>query len=1142
MSLSSPLTAVIVAVLLSSSSGLISSVHSESHGGDGASNSVLRWEILTNQNFSSDIQLHHHIFLIVTVPWSGESRSLMKELPFAMDQEKHTFDGLKLRFLFRNNERMLADALGAAEGITIFYYRQTVSYKYQGRLRMENILSSVRHAMSVLPEELPLKNLNTQEDLRAFLDSTDKSLLLLEFCGWTQKLLAKSHNNITKGFSENYAGTSYSKETDVTVALKDREEQKVINAPFCSLDQAMEDANFQCDAADDGIFGIPKPYAFGIMNDNIHLNSDTMGYGDWCSCRFDQFQLFEKFLPNFLSLAREYFLPPERLRFGVVRDKSLLPLLNVKPSCSWVLTLHLAGCPNCSKVLEDVNDLRTVVHTQSAYLSELQDDSNYVEPALPENMPSVLLFIDRSSLSSQIREESSRVLGIFRELASSYQNSDRAVKRTIVKSTMGLGGETSSPSMMTTKQPRSLLLPGNQNINHKDKVSVMIMKDGKHVNIEHLASELEGSSLQEILTKILQKQKELKLSSLVKDAGFQLLSEDMHINYADAIPAQSEVHSGKVLGLSSENAPEDNIYSDKEPISDMSQVVDKSLEVKYTTTLKESSETVRTLIIDDTPLPSVKYDDEDYKTEIVGAQDGKVDEKGLPVSEEHKGTSRLSFFFYDGQHRLLRALTSGTIIPCAVIVDPISERHYVFPRDAKFSYSELSHFIHGFLNESLPPYQQSEPIIFKTREGPSPPFVNRDFREVNSIPRVTTHTFSELVAATYSDPESARQSPNRNILILFSNSWCGFCQRMELVVREVYRAIKDYANILKEGMETNNPLLTGVVDSLWTSYGVNLETASLLSQDVVSKVISELPLIYLMDCTVNDCSLIMNSTGQRELYPALLLFPAGSKSAVAYEGDVVVSDVFKFLTDYGCHVHGLVNEKGFSYAGAEQARRYHNLQKDTSVKGSNYEVLLKDRLQNPGSQFNQITTHSIISSHETNSQVIVGSMLVATEKLVDEHPFDESKILIVKADQSTGYQGLIVNKHINWDSLEDLEEALKVLTEAPLSFGGPVMRQGMPLVALTRHQSKDDYLEVLPTVYFLHQRATLDLLDEFKAGNQSVHDYWFFLGFSRWGWQQLFSEIAEGAWNVAKGGIELLDWPGDAPHSQTPTVEEFVEH
>lgn len=45
---------------------------------------------------------------------------------------------------------------------------------------------------------------------------------------------------------------------------------------------------------------------------------------------------------------------------------------------------------------------------------------------------------------------------------------------------------------------------------------------------------------------------------------------------------------------------------------------------------------------------------------------------------------------------------------------------------------------------------------------------------------------------------------------------------------------------------------------------------------------------------------------QREIYPSLLLFPAGQKNAIIYEGDVAVYDVIKFLSDQGA----LVNEKG----------------------------------------------------------------------------------------------------------------------------------------------------------------------------------------------------------------------------------------
>ena len=120
--------------------------------------------------------------------------------------------------------------------------------------------------------------------------------------------------------------------------------------------------------------------------------------------------------------------------------------------------------------------------------------------------------------------------------------------------------------------------------------------------------------------------------------------------------------------------------------------------------------------------------------------------------------------------------------------------------------------------------------------------------------------------------------------------------------------------------------------------------------------------------------------------------------------------------------------------------------------------------------------------------------------------------------------GLIFNKQIRWDSLDELEEGLEFLKEAPLSFGGPVLRRGMPLVALTRRVSENQYLEVLPGIYFLDQLATVANIEELKAKNQSINDYWFFFGYTSWGWHQLFDEIGEGAWAV-RNDNKSFDWP-----------------
>lgn len=183
-----------------------------------------------------------------------------------------------------------------------------------------------------------------------------------------------------------------------------------------------------------------------------------------------------------------------------------------------------------------------------------------------------------------------------------------------------------------------------------------------------------------------------------------------------------------------------------------------------------------------------------------------------------------------------------------------------------------------------------------------------------------------------------------------------------------------------------------------------------------------------------------------------------------------------------------------------------------------HEILLGERLLKVGAKDKKIGARFPVNSNE-RLQVVAGCILTASEKLLDVHPFDESKILIVKVDQ--GFQGLIINKHISWDSIEEGSEFLK---EAPLSFGGPLVRQGMPLVTLSRKFSKDESVEVLPGIYFHDQWATVHLINEIRAGNQTVHDYWFFLGYSSWGWDQLFHEIAQGAWNVSKGNLEELEW------------------
>lgn len=167
-----------------------------------------------------------------------------------------------------------------------------------------------------------------------------------------------------------------------------------------------------------------------------------------------------------------------------------------------------------------------------------------------------------------------------------------------------------------------------------------------------------------------------------------------------------------------------------------------------------------------------------------------------------------------------------------------------------------------------------------------------------------------------------------------------------------------------------------------------------------------------------------------------------------------------------------------------------------------------------------------IGLSESLPQITIGSVLVATEKLLGIQPFDGSKILIVAADQISGFQGVIINKHIEWNSILELGGDIEILKEAPLSYGGPVVKREMPFLSLTQKASPSSLPEILPGVYFLDHLATKSKVEEMKSeANQSVMEHWFFLGYSSWDWNQLFNEIAQGVWNLSEDGKKHLIWP-----------------
>ncbi|GAB4842816.1 hypothetical protein Ancab_012793 [Ancistrocladus abbreviatus] len=1082
------------------------------NGAVGASESenistTFEWEILTARNFSSQIRLHPCILLFVTVPWSGESCSLMMELSRELANGGQEFGSLKLRILYSNHENFLANSLGATEGITILCYYHAVSYKYQGRRKAQDILYSFSYLMSLEPEELPLKTIDSSEALEAFLPSTDKSVLLLETCGWTRKLLEQQSGNRTA--EGGLFPSDFSKETNRTLTCGGLKNLKDIG-----------NENWMCGVGS-GLCGSSWVGEFSVENSTSpSLETDSMESSVGSSCSFAEYQKFNSFFSKLTTIARNFFLPPQRQRYGLVSERSLLSSLGVEDSGPWSLVIYHAGCCSCSKVLKEETKIQDALATNNSPFMVLAGDEQDVELTLPVDKPSAILFVDRSSQSLEIRQKSKEALDAFREVALQYWNSSEID-----------GGHTNWPkkypirahqgSRIVQRDQRLLLSPLSQTMKIKDKVSVMIVNEGKHVTVDNLGSDLQGGPLHEILTYLLGQKKQEKLSTIAKEAGFQLLSDDIDIKITDALSGQKEGQSNLDTLEPSREGPTgsvDNIDENqnlKIPSLSVSKELPDSTDVEPSYEFHEEK-TVKVLASKhstiETPDPLFK-DRESYLLEDANSEkETYVHSDKLVEQQNDIPGFGGSFFYSDGNYQLLRSLTGDSRLPRMVIIDPISEHHYIFAEVTDLSYYSISDFISRFLNGSLLPYQRSG-VLQSPRESPHPPFVNLDFHEKDSIPHVTTNTFSEFVlGSSQSDAQNATNALNKDVLVLFSNSWCGFCQRTELVVREVYRALKGYKNMIIGGPQ-NRKLVT--------------------ANENKGGFMSELPLIYQIDCTLNECSMILRSMNQQDFYPSLLLFPAETKTAVPYEGDMTVTDIIKFIASSGRSSHNLMGQKGILWTETEKRDENQDSlkrtpsdvsdEKSSDAKEKYYEVLKGRYLQNEVT-YRKIQSQMSKDSDVSVHNVAVGSFLIATDKLLGTSPFGNARILIVSADLITGFQGLIINKHINWETLPGLEN-VELLKVSQLSYGGPVIHHELPLVTLTRKVPRDHRPEVLPGVYFLDQVATIHNIEEINAGNQSAKDYWFFLGYSGWGWGQLFNEIADGVWSLYDGSVEDLHWP-----------------
>ncbi|KAF8672363.1 hypothetical protein HU200_049565 [Digitaria exilis] len=1070
------------------------------------------WQVLTRANFSSQIRLHPDVLLIVTMPWYGESRALMADIEHLVGSNEE-LGCLKMMVVYRNSEKLLTDAIGATEGINIVYYQHSVQFKYQGKLLDISRKTLTRESdgpleLVIEDEELTfggggqltsspwkggftMANESVSEQSGDTNDGNGKCTLqkfhqfesfyakftaiarenflppeIARFGLITDRSLLPSLDVVNEGKPDTwFVIVHYLGCTTCSIIAKDEDDLR-------SLVQSHHNIGIKEVGADESggeaIFPVNRP--------SVILFIDRLSHSS--KARDDS-----KFS---IKLLRQYV--QNNYPFHV---STVVPSSSTSKTRSKAVTLRNTGIP----------DAHSETKRLSAWASKLM--------ALGDKM-SVMVVNDGDSIlyrSSSHGSGSNPLYDVLTKLLHKTKPGHRSKKTRI---------------NLVTKDVGLNMLPDDSKIQVVDSLSV---EESEYKTTDNSFATTDTPNDD---TKVSVDENTAKETEYIDDGQAPSILEKTLTTYPDGhdnafesdVTEAEDQNKSEASDMSPDLHAEVpcNAYS-----SEVGGMLLKHIAVKTVTEILERDE--RNMhMYQEGSVSSNEHDDgssalgkkfrkmEDaiYENTVNAHEGSEKSDTRCPhhatcerddtdtieqvTSSISDGRFHGSFYFSDGGYRLLKTLTGGSRIPSLVIVDPVEQKHYVFPDEIEYSYASLQNYLDSFMNRSLPSYYHVTSSAISSKELPRPPFVNHDFHEANSIPQLTTNTFCPLVfgssgcdsesQVSFSNTENLSSGWNKDVMVLFSNSWCGFCQRAELVVRELYRSFKSFSSYS---------------DSVFSN-----------AQDVHAEEKNEkfamkgFPVIYMIDCTSNECHHILKSAGMEELYPTLLLFPAENKSAIAYEGGMSVAHLIEFLQSHVSNSRRLLEYKGFMWKkrATTQDDAPQAIQFQISDKGSD----------NVGYD---------LPSH---SDVVTGSILTATEKLETAVPFDKAKVLIVSSDSHEGFQGLIINKRLSWGVFKSLDSSMEPIKHAPFFYGGPVVVQGYHLVSLSR-VALEGYMQVIPGIYYGNIIATSRVVTRIKSGEQSTDDLWFFLGYSGWGYNQLSDELSEGAWLVSEKPIEHLDWP-----------------
>lgn len=160
--------------------------------------------------------------------------------------------------------------------------------------------------------------------------------------------------------------------------------------------------------------------------------------------------------------------------------------------------------------------------------------------------------------------------------------------------------------------------------------------------------------------------------------------------------------------------------------------------------------------------------------------------------------------------------------------------------------------------------------------------------------------------------------------------------------------------------------------------------------------------------------------------------------------------------------------------------------------------------------------------HSNSYEPKQGNILIS-EPLMNDFHFGRSVILLIDHAETEGTLGIIINKTLNAEVGEIVDEFAGF--ETPVYLGGPVADNQLFFVH-TLGELIPDSCPIIPGLYWGGDRDTLKTL--IQTGIANENNMRFYLGYAGWDSGQLVSELVRNSWIIGDITVEqFLQTPSE---------------